>query len=744
MRPASGPRSCRVLAVVGVVAVLAMSLGACRSAPTSIPGVTEFRVDRIEFEGVTAFDPRDIEDVLATESFRLGQRGAAGWYNRFALASDLQRVEAFYAMRGYFDAEVLDHEVTFDEDGRHPKATVRIVVDEGLPGYITRIDYDVESVRQVENGAEFVRDLPVQVGTRYDQNAINAARSELRRRLQEESYAYARVDARVYADRANHRVEVYYFFDAGPASRFGEISVFGNRQIPDAYVVDRIQRRLTGSWRQSRLRLAQLDLYDMGVFTYVGVEPDLGDDARSAALFEGRWSVEGREARIALLERMAAHDAQMAARGFDLADHHVDPESAPTTRVAGLLDNLDQIEEVRDPDVAIRVSVRESPGASYRIGGGLGVASGRDEAFARGTALWRNVFAPLNQLEANLRGGYAWLPSFFRKQENIEIEGWIGEAELGFRRPGVLFDLFDLSTSVGVERNLKDDYAYIQPSATIAFDRRLSSIARLRFGYTVDFVNILGRSRDGQSDAEAPDRLSCYTVPDQYGFTHADASLQFDARDNPLQAWDGWYAAVATEVGVDGPIGDYTYVGVGPEVRWYQPLGRRLSLATRLHAETIVDFSEELPAKECLYLGGGDTIRGFAEETVRPYRDDQNDPFLRTGTDGEPEDATVGGLSSYGANVEARIEAIQDLIFLAVFVDAGAVSRHDFFTGGFDWSPQIGGDQNLQVASGLGLRILTPIGPFRLDFGWRLTEQNPSYPVRPVPTAFFLSIGEAF
>ena len=63
----------------------------------------------------------------------------------------------------------------------------------------------------------------------------------------------------------------------------------------------------------------------------------------------------------------------------------------------------------------------------------------------------------------------------------------------------------------------------------------------------------------------------------------------------------------------------------------------------------------------------------------------------------------------------------------AVFTDFGQVWRtHDDFT----WD-------NIEIAVGPAIRIMTPVGPLRFDLGYRLTDYEPSEP----EWAFHFAIG---
>jgi outer membrane protein assembly factor BamA len=129
---------------------------------------------------------------------------------------------------------------------------------------------------------------------------------------------------------------------------------------------------------------------------------------------------------------------------------------------------------------------------------------------------------------------------------------------------------------------------------------------------------------------------------------------------------------------------------------------------------------EDLPASERFFAGGDTTIRGFALDSV-----------------GSPETITANGFPTGGnavliLNGELRAAVWGDL-GAAVFVDGGNVFRR---VTDFDISA-------LRGSVGFGLRYDSPIGPIRVDLGFKLDRRVIGGQLER-RTALHFSIGQAF
>jgi outer membrane protein insertion porin family len=99
-----------------------------------------------------------------------------------------------------------------------------------------------------------------------------------------------------------------------------------------------------------------------------------------------------------------------------------------------------------------------------------------------------------------------------------------------------------------------------------------------------------------------------------------------------------------------------------------------------------------VPIYERFYAGGADTIRGYEERGVGPVDPVTNDP--------------VGGEALLVGTIEYTVPLVE-FIKGALFVDTGNVwaKAADIASGGF------------KTGVGFGVRIKTPIGPLKLDYG---------------------------
>ncbi|MBV9080648.1 MAG: BamA/TamA family outer membrane protein, partial [Elusimicrobia bacterium] len=113
-------------------------------------------------------------------------------------------------------------------------------------------------------------------------------------------------------------------------------------------------------------------------------------------------------------------------------------------------------------------------------------------------------------------------------------------------------------------------------------------------------------------------------------------------------------------------------------------------------------------------MGGGTTVRGYRERGIGPK---------------SPEGDPLGGIRQLGGSAELRYPIISRLRG-AIFIDGGQVGDH--------WDDVR--PRHWKWGAGTGIRFLTPVGPFRLDWGHKLNHD----PDDRSRYRFHFSLGESF
>ena len=169
-----------------------------------------------------------------------------------------------------------------------------------------------------------------------------------------------------------------------------------------------------------------------------------------------------------------------------------------------------------------------------------------------------------------------------------------------------------------------------------------------------------------------------FGTTNSFTFTHV-----FDNRDNYFNASKGRRISFAAQWGGHGLGGDYDFYKVTAEGRFYKALGNGHILALRLMGGYI---DGDVSYGNLFDLGGSGTLRG--------YEDDQ-----------------FKGKKMYAATLEYRFP-IAKKVQGVLFTDAGSTWGID--EGKIPWYTD---DDSLNWSVGVGIRLQTPIGPIRLDYG---------------------------
>lgn len=155
----------------------------------------------------------------------------------------------------------------------------------------------------------------------------------------------------------------------------------------------------------------------------------------------------------------------------------------------------------------------------------------------------------------------------------------------------------------------------------------------------------------------------------------------YDSRDNIYEPKRGKRVSATVQWAGHGLGGDFDYYKFTGEYRNYKAIGNNQVIAFRAR----LGWAQgDVPYSALYTLGGADTLRGFEDDQFR-------------------------GKKMYNATLEYRVP-IFNKVTGVLFTDMGDAWDAPNVT----WYD---GDKSFNISVGAGVRISTPIGPIRLDYG---------------------------
>lgn len=685
--PSSGTRS-RVGAVVRrsspvVVALLLVawrgpSAGAQDALDHREAGCTARRprVERLEVSGNPSITGADLKSILFTE--RAGRlRRWFGWnvgptacLDSLELARDARRISSWYALRGYPGTVVRASSRATSEQTVH----VRFVVHESAP---VRID----SVRltglppRVVNQRSLIASLR---GAPIDDSILVATSDSVQQLLQAAGYARARPPSRtVLVDSTARRAHVTLEFHAGELVRIGAIEIAMTANDP-------ARPALREPAIRELLRIAPGDVYDARAIS-----------ASQQLLFS-----------YDLYRTVAIDTIPNGARG---------------------------------DTIPVRVRLTEGRHSWFRGGGGWGTIDcfrtrtryvhqnflGRGHRFEIDTRLSKlGVGAPVDGFPD------ACAPRVRADSFSTRLNYYVGSSVV---LRGPVGDRWHPQATLYSERRTEFQ-SYLRETwigGLASFDRPLVPRVNTTFTYRFD----AGQTFSDQAVACAifglcrfNDRalLLSPSVTHAAGMTWSRSAPSISSFAINDARW-----AVESRIGtvrIGKPARTVNFNRSQLEYAIYRPLNASIVGAARVSAGVIAtrrDLQQLVPPQERFYSGGQNTVRGYNQGQLGPvvYVVGSITDTVTVGGDqvglanaarGFDRVAPAGGTAMALLNLELRSRGgwPTDALRWVLFLDAGRVWNN---SGNYAVT-------GLRATPGIGVRLVTPLGPFRVDVAYNPHE----------------------
>lgn len=704
-----------------LLVALGLLLGVACARPHTRPLVSSFDLRETR-------EPREVDDEAIVDGLATSDE-----YDPSVLSRDLERVERYYRARGYYEAKVTAARV-LGRDKQH--VGIEIKVDPGqqvLVGEVRPSGLNGLSARL--SARVFSALATLQQGTPLDEARFDEMKANILEALQDRGYPFAKVEAKAHVDLITHTADIDVKLEPGELATFGEVRIDGLKAIPERVVRDVLDVAPGKRYSHGDLGEARQAVLKLGVFSNVEIREDLT---------------------------------------------HPETHQVPITLV-----------------------VRETELRTIRLGGGAAFDVLRLNGHLRVGWEHLNFLGGARDLSITATPGVDFWPTRLdgstpKAPTRVLLENTI---QLKFRQPSFLeartigtidarYDvrplLYPLSSNFNPSTERIIGYQTVAASVGLEREWYLPRIKRIRGRVT------LAPSLNWQANFPFTYQLNrpAGLVPVTVAFPALTGTIEY--RDDPVSTHVGVSLSNTVQVADKVFGGNVSDLKIQPELRTFIPITRKsVTLATRFTmgfliprardygdtlksgstepdptAPNVVTDQEKLLLR-AFYSGGPNSNRGYPLRGVGPHG-----PvgfLVPTGANCSPGQMDIdmmgnsipkklaaacyrplGGFTLWEASLELRFPLSGSLSGVA-FADAGDVTRD---VGHVRFNVP-------HLSVGPGLRYMTPVGPLRLDIGYRvpgaqhigqslLTQEEGGddlgnlFGISWLPVAINIAIGEAF
>ena len=603
-------------------------------------------------------------------------------FNDSSVASDALRIQGYYRQRGFSAVKV-----TSQVERREPKAgsefvRVRLVIAEGVRSVIDSVNFQGNTAIDAETLRREAK-IKSASGQPYFEPQIASDADSIASLYLNRGYPEVTVQPAPKAIGDGSKVELGFAIHEGPQILIDHVLIVGNDRTSRETILREVQLKSGQPLSQEHEDETRRRITELGLF---------------------------RRVDISYLQLPGEQNRR---------DVVITVEEAPVTTISyggGLEGGKRWVRTLDSPNAVEEFQV--APRGFFQISR-------------------RNLFGKDRSIDLFTRVSFRPRGLSATQLQNVAVPETTDEGGYGFNEylarltygeRRILGTDADLTISGGVEQAVRLSFDFNRRGASATITRRVSRTLALSGRYGIDNTELLRIKSNFAAQPEI-DRL----FP-QVRLSSVASSLIRDTRLDPIEPNSGSLIGADAELAARSLGSQVGFFKTFLQGFTYQRLrssptvlvfGARVGLATGFSRTVTRDGEttvvEDVPASERFFAGGDTTVRGFTLDRLGTPDTIDRDGF------------PTGGHGLVVLNAEARIP-LRGGLGAVGFIDGGNVWRT---VSDMDFSQMRG-------AVGFGLRYRSPVGPIRVDLGFKLDRRMLPSGERERPTALHISLGQAF
>ena len=640
-------------------------------------------VEQAEVMGNTSLTSAELAPLVVT---RAGQP-----FSDSTVGADALRIQGYYRQRGFSAVKV-----TSQVERREPKAgsefvRVRLVIAEGVRSVIDAVTFQGNTAIDAETLRRAIATAP---GQPYFEPQISSDADTIAVLYLNRGYPEVTAEPAPKAIGDGSKVELGFAIHEGPQILIDHVLVVGNERTSRETILREVQLKSGQPLSQEQEDETRRRITSLGLF---------------------------RRVDISYLQLPGEQNRR---------DVVITVEEAPVTIVSygGGLEGGKRV--VRSSDAEDAVAVEEfqfAPRGFFQVG--------RRNLFGKDRSLDLFTRVSFRPKGVSARSGES--PTTTAADEGgYGFNEYLARLTYGERR--IFGTDSDFTISGVVEQGFRSSFDFRRRGGSVTLTRRISRTLAVSGRYGIDDTLLKNIKADLENQA-AIDRL----FP-QVQLSSVASSVIRDTRSDSIEPNSGSLIGADAELAarrIGSQVGfvktflqAFTYRQLRGSRSTVVVLGGRMGLAKgfpyTVTKAGVTTTLEELPGSERFFAGGDTTVRGFTLD--RLGTPDEGERLGTIDENGFPR----GGHGLVVLNAELRIPVRGGL---------GAVA---FIDGGNVWRTAMDMDLlKMRGAVGFGLRYRSPLGPIRVDLGFKLDRRvlktTPTRELEPA-TALHISLGQAF